>query len=133
MTKISYPAQYSVVAEEEMTYITGGADLKTIGILAGVAIVGLAALGMAISSTNEALLQKRYEKKFGVSAIDPETHTYTEDFDLYRQRSVLQDWSTGSKVSASVTPVLIKPLATVLGIGLVGVMFYVANFAGSDS
>lgn len=124
MKNLSYPAQYSVLAPDEMVYIDGGTTVDTIrdglmlaAMVGGAAVLGMAAIGTVISVQSEKALRTEYEKTYGISAVDS-SGLYTTDFLSYKTRAENQGRNQGAELSAKAFKVLITPLSAVMAVGL---------------
>ena len=137
METMLYPTQFVPVAEEEMTYISGGADDILFNIVVGGAALAAIAVPIGIAvvydKVNTTRLRGSYESETGLSAVD-ETGAFTTDFENYKQRSNMQgrSWLSGVYQGAVNTlAVVIKfgvPLAA-LGAGI----WYMSATGGFDN
>lgn len=129
MKSICYPVQYAVLASDEMVYIDGGTTVNDIrdglmltAMIGGAAVLGMAAIGVAISVQSERTLRTEYERAYGISAIDSSTGLYTTDFLSYRTRAENQGRNLGAGLSAKAFKTLITPLCTVMAVGLIAII-----------
>lgn len=129
MKSICYPVQYAVLAPDEMVYIDGGTTVNDIrdglmltAMIGGAAVLGMAAIGVAISVQSERTLRTEYERAYGISAIDSSTGLYTTDFLSYRTRAENQGRNLGAGLSAKAFKTLITPLCTVMAVGLIAII-----------
>lgn len=116
MNDLNYPSRYMPVAEDEMTYITGGeSDLMMNIIVGGAYIVAIAipvVIVLGIDAANTRALCAKYEAETGLSAKN-EQGKYTSDFDNYKQRANNQgrNWSAGFATGTAQTVAVIGKIA----------------------
>lgn len=136
---ISYPTQYSVVAEDEMVYITGGTDVsqsttETDPVYSAImwttligSFVGVIVLIGTINDKRERRLRREYENSTGLPAVD-EQGNFTSDFANYKQRAESQGRDKAAGFSVGAANFLADNYRLVVGGALLSAAFLYAKF-----
>lgn len=134
MNTMIYPACFAPVVEEEMVYITGGAEasLSTTendpiytGIMLATMIgsfIGVVAIIGAINDGREKRLRTKYEEQTGLSAVD-EAGNLTSDFSNYKKRAEGQGRDVAASFSVGVSNFLADNYAVIIYGALLGTAF----------